>query len=57
MLMQYAMEIQADTLISSTIDSLTNCVMDDDIFQKQSIYDRLILPQNSRKDRESKDVP
>ena len=51
------MEIQADTLINSTIDSLTNCVMDEETFQKQSIHDRLILPQNSRKDRESKDIP
>lgn len=50
------MEIQADTLINSTIDYLTNCVMDEG-FQKQGIHVRLILPQNSRKDRESEDVP
>jgi hypothetical protein len=51
------MEIQADTLINSTIDYLTDCVLDEKIFQKQGLHDRLILPQNSRKDRESTDVP
>jgi hypothetical protein len=57
MLIQYVMEIQADTLINSTIDYLTDCVLDEKIFQKQGLHDRLILPQNSRKDRESTDVP
>lgn len=46
------MQIQADSLSIQSLNTEFNSEVDEEIFQKQGMHDRLIAPQKSRTDRE-----